>query len=116
MANNPNAIVRFYASDIILNLHSDASYLSAGQGRSRVGGYFFLGSIPRDNQGVQLNDNIHITYVILKLVVASAAEMELGALFLNFSMPKKQELSGEPSLKWGILNHLHLPMWITLHL
>ena len=26
MATNPNAVVRFYASDIILNLHSDASY------------------------------------------------------------------------------------------
>ena len=38
MATNPNAVVRFYASDMILNLHSDASYLSAGQGRSRADG------------------------------------------------------------------------------
>ena len=30
MATNPNAIVRFYVSDMILNLHLDASYLSAG--------------------------------------------------------------------------------------
>ena len=30
-----------------------------------------------------LNGNIHITCAILKLVAASAAEMELGALFLN---------------------------------
>ena len=83
MATNPNAVVRFYASDMILNLHSDASYLSAGQGRSRAGGYFFLGSTPRDNQNIQLNGNIHITCAILKLVAASAAEAELGALFLN---------------------------------
>ena len=83
MATNPNAIVRFYPSDMILNLLSDASYLSAGQGRSRAGGYFFLGSIPRDNQDIQLNSNIHITYTILKLVAVSAAEAELGALFLN---------------------------------
>ena len=83
MATNPNAVVRFYASDMILNLHSDASYLSAGQGRSRAGGYFFLGSTPRDNQDIQLNGNIHITCAILKLVAASAAEAELGALFLN---------------------------------
>ena len=45
MATNPNAVVRFYASDMTLNLHSDASYSSAGQGRSRAGGDFFLGSI-----------------------------------------------------------------------
>ena len=83
MATNLDAVARFYALDIILNLHSDASYLSAGQGRSRAGGYFFLGSIPRDNKDIQLNGNIHITCTILKLVAASAAKAELGALFLN---------------------------------
>ena len=61
MATHPNAIVRFYTSDMILNLHSDASYLSAGQGRSRAGGYFSLGSTPRDTQYIQLNGNIDIT-------------------------------------------------------
>ena len=51
--------------------------------RSHVGGYFFLGSIPRDNEPIPLNGNIAITCAILKLVAASAAEAELGALFLN---------------------------------
>ena len=83
MATNPNAVVRFYASGMILNLHSDASCLSVGQGRSRAGGYFFLGSIPKDSQDIRLNGNIHITCAILKLVAASAAEAKLGALFLN---------------------------------
>ena len=83
MHTNPNAIIRFYASDMILNVHSDASYLSAGKGRSRAGGYFFLGSLPVDNEPIQLNGNIAITCAILKLVAASAAEAELGALFLN---------------------------------
>lgn len=82
-AINSNAVVRFYASDIILNMHSDASYLSTGKGRSRAGGCFFLGSLPRDNKAIQLNGNIHITCAILKLVAASATETELGALFLN---------------------------------
>ena len=35
---------------------------------------FFLVSIPRDNQDIQLNGNIHITCAILKLVAESAAE------------------------------------------
>ena len=83
MVTNPNAIVRFYASDMILNMHSDASYLSAGQGSSIAGGYFFLGSLPRDDKAIQLNGNIHITCTILKLVAASAAKAELGAIFLN---------------------------------
>ena len=58
MVTHPDAIVRFYASDMILNLHSDALYLSAGQGRSRAGGYFFLGSVPKDNKDIKLDGNI----------------------------------------------------------
>ena len=50
---------------------------------SRSGGYFFLGSIPVNGQPIKLNVNIHITCAIIKLVAASAAEAELGALFIN---------------------------------
>ena len=83
MHSNPNAVIRFYASDMILNLHSDASYLTAPKGRSRAGGCFFLGSLPVDGKPIALNGNILITCSIIKLVAASAAEAELGALFLN---------------------------------
>ncbi len=83
MHTNPNAIIRFQASDMILNIHSDASYLTATKGRSRAGGYFFLGSLPKEGNPIKLNGNIAITCAILKLVAASAAEAELGALFLN---------------------------------
>ena len=44
---------------------------------------FFLGSIPQDGQPIKLNGAIHVTCTILKLVASSAAEAELGALFLN---------------------------------
>ena len=83
MAMHPKAIIRFHASDMILNIHSDTSYCSAGRGRSRAGVYFFLGSIPVNRQPIKLNRNIHITCAILKLVAASAVEVEHGALFLN---------------------------------
>ena len=68
---------------MILNVHSYASYLSAPKARSPAGGYFFLGSIPGDTEPNFINGAIHITCTIFKLVVASAAEDELGALFLN---------------------------------
>ena len=83
MWTHPDAIIRYRASDMILNVHSDASYLSAPKARSRAGGYFFLGSLPRDGDPIKLNGAIHVTCTILKLVAASAAEAELGALFLN---------------------------------
>jgi hypothetical protein len=50
---------------------------------SYAGGYFFLESISHDGDPIKLNGAIHITCTILKLVAASAAEAELGALFLN---------------------------------
>ena len=83
MAFNPNALVRFYASDMVLNCHSDASYLNATKGRSRAGRHFFLGSIPKDGYPIFLNSALITNSTILKLVAASAAEAELGALFLN---------------------------------
>ena len=83
MAHHPDAIIRFYKSDMILNVHSDASYLTAAKARSRAGGHFFLGSIPRDNSPIILNGAIYSMCKILKFVAASAAEAELGALFLN---------------------------------
>ena len=43
----------------------------------------FLGSLPTNGMAIQLNGNIMITCKILKLVAASAAEAELGALFVN---------------------------------
>ena len=38
MHSNPNAVIRFRSSDMIINVQSDAIYLSAGSGRSRDGG------------------------------------------------------------------------------
>jgi len=83
MWTHPDAKIQYRASDMILNVHSDASYLSAPKARSRAGGYFFLGSLPHDGDPIKLNGAIHVTCTILKLVAASTAEAELGAFFLN---------------------------------
>jgi hypothetical protein len=41
-ATHPGAKIRYHASDMVLHIVSDASYLSAIEARSRLGGYFFL--------------------------------------------------------------------------
>ena len=79
----PDATIRYYASDMILNIHSDASYLTATKGRSRIGGHFFLGKYPTDNIPIFLNGPILSICTILRNVATSAAEAELGALFHN---------------------------------
>ena len=74
MASNPDATMFFQASDMILNIHSDASYLSVIKGRSRVCGHFFLRWMPRDGEGIRLKGAIFTLFTILKFVAASAAE------------------------------------------
>jgi hypothetical protein len=41
-ATHPNAVVRYRASNMILNIHSDASYLSEPKAKSRIAGHYFL--------------------------------------------------------------------------
>ena len=83
LATHPDATVRFYPSDMILNIHSDASYLSETRARSRAAGYYFLGSKPKNNEPIKINGAVYVYTGIFKFVVASAAEAELGALFVN---------------------------------
>jgi len=78
-----DATLQYVASNMVLNIHSDASYLSKPKARSRLGGLFFLGSLPQDGKPLQLNGPILTIASICKFVVASAAESELGALFYN---------------------------------
>jgi hypothetical protein len=44
LATHPDAAIRYHASDMKLHIHSDASYLSVSNARSRLGGLFFLGN------------------------------------------------------------------------
>ena len=42
LTGQSEAKVRFHALNMILNIHSDASYLSEAKARSRTCGHFFL--------------------------------------------------------------------------
>jgi hypothetical protein len=82
-ATHPNAKIRFHSSDMILYVHSDASYLSEPKARSRVGGYFYLGDTNQPSDIPNPNGPIHVESRIMKNVMAAASEAEIGALFHN---------------------------------
>ena len=84
LATHPDAKIRYHASGMVLNIHSDASYLSEIGAKSRMIGQYFLESVPQKDKPIALNGAIFVFCWILKIVVASAAEAELGALFLNY--------------------------------
>jgi hypothetical protein len=90
-ATHPDATFRYTASDMYLHIHIDASYLSEAKARSRAGGTFFLSSRPPDPAATPsptttpppYNGAIHTISYIMRNVMASATEAELGAIFQN---------------------------------
>jgi hypothetical protein len=81
LATHPDATIRYHASDMILHIHSDTSYLSVSNARSRLGGLFFLGNKLTEQD--TLNGSILNVASVIKNMVASAAESEVGACFHN---------------------------------
>ena len=61
LASNPDSKIIFHASHMIMNIHSDASYLSEPNARSRTCGYFFMGSMPMDGKPIKLNGAFRIS-------------------------------------------------------
>ena len=83
LASNQDSKVRFHASDMVMNIHSDASYLSELGAQSRACGNFFMGWMPDNGEPIQLNGAFYTSSAIMRFVVTSAAEAELVALFHN---------------------------------
>jgi hypothetical protein len=83
LASNSEAKVRYYASDMIMSIHLDASYLSETGARSRACGHFFMGWMSQNGEPIKINGAFYVNTTILKFVVASVVEAELGALFNN---------------------------------
>jgi len=76
----PNNELVYHASDMILCLQSDCSYLSRPKAKSVVGGIGYLGSAATPSA---LNGAIFAISSLLDVVVASAAEGEYGSVFFN---------------------------------
>ena len=73
----PSNSIRYHACDMILHIQSDASRPGA---RSVAGGIFYVGN---HDQPTVINGAIHAISSIIPAVVASVAEAEYAALFMN---------------------------------
>jgi hypothetical protein len=76
----PNNQLVYKASDMILHIHSDASYLSRTKSRSVGGGYFYLGW---HNQLDKINGPLLATSFIIGVVCQAVMEAEYAACFTN---------------------------------
>ena len=85
-ATHSDASIRYHASDMVYKLDSDASYLCEPKAKSRAGGYHFLSTHPaklQPGQSPPMNGPIHVLCSMIGPVVASAAEAEVAAAFMN---------------------------------
>ncbi len=79
-ASQEEAIITYNKSKMILVIHSDAGYCNKKKSHSRARGHFFLSNkdeFPPNNGAIFTNATI------IKAVMVSAAEAELGALYCN---------------------------------
>jgi hypothetical protein len=79
---HPETKIRYHASDMILHIHSDASYLSESEAKSRAGGVFYMGNATKHDKNLT-NGGILIINKVLKRIMSSAAEAEIGAVLIN---------------------------------
>ena len=75
----PNAGQRIRASNMVLLAHSDASYHSESEARSRAGGHIYFGNHQNDTIPNAAVTNIS---VIIPTVAASAVEAEYESSFI----------------------------------
>jgi hypothetical protein len=79
-ATHQDTIITYKKSNMVIARHSDTSYLSKPKARSRAGSHFFLSSNIEDPiaNGAVLN-----LAQLIEAAMSSAAEAELGALYIN---------------------------------
>ena len=103
-ATHPDAIIRYHASDMRLALHSDGSYLSEPDSKSRAAGHYYL-----TNKGTKdLNNGAILTLTkIIKHVMGSAGETEAASLYYNCknAVPLRRALieMGHPQPKTTVI-------------
>ena len=78
VSTHPNAGICYKACDMILAVHTKASYLSEQGSKSRAAGHFYL----TNKNDEDFNNGALLTLTsIIKHVISSASEAELAALF-----------------------------------
>ena len=88
---HPNATIKYHTSGMILHLDSGASYLLVSRVWSRVGDHHYLSSPSSDHTKPPVNNPrpnrpLHRVCSMIKNVVSSVAEVEMGRSFVNGQM------------------------------
>ena len=98
---------------MILQVHSDTSYMNDAKACSTASGHYFLGNNIKSGKPIVLNGAIH-TLCKTTGVAASAAEAELGSLFLNTKETVKLRIEFKELEHTQPPTHIHTDNTITM--
>jgi hypothetical protein len=99
VVSQEDAILTNKASNMVLTIHSNTSYLSKPKAHSQAGGHMFMAGLEKNptNNGAVLN-----ILQIIRILMSFVAETELGTLFINakmaVSMRRTLEELGHPQM------------------
>ncbi len=103
VATHPNAIITYQASSMVLTCHSDASYLLKTNACSRAGGHFYMSN----DEAIPSNNGAILTILqIIKAIMSSMAEAEIGALYINC----KEAIPAQHALEYLVHKQPPTPM------
>jgi hypothetical protein len=108
LATHPDATIRYHASDMVLHIHSDASYLSVSNARSRLGGMLFLGG--KSPEQDILNGSIINVAAVIK---TWSPRLQNQKVERASTTPKVAPRSESHSLSWATHNPQRLCERIT---
>jgi hypothetical protein len=97
LATHPDATIRYHASDMVLYIHSYASYLSVSNAQSRLSGLFSLGKTCPEQE--TLNGSILNVVAVIKTWSPQLQNQKLERVFTTPKVAPRSEL--------------HSPSWAT---
>jgi len=81
VASHLDAILTFKKSNMILAIHSNASYLTESKARIMAGGHFYLADESKEEE--PSNGPVHSIAQVIRNMMTLAANSKIGALFIN---------------------------------
>ena len=96
-ATNQNTKKWYKKIEIILHIHRDGSYLSTPESFSRIEGHFFLSENTPNPTKCKCNGPKHIIVKILKNIMGSASEEEIGGGCTHPNSPHSYKMPITPN-------------------
>jgi hypothetical protein len=92
IATHPNAGICYKACNMVLSVHTEASYLSKPGGKNRAAGHFYLSN---QNDKDFINGTILTLSTIIKHIMSSASKAELAVLYYGCKLAAPLQTTSE---------------------